>query len=101
MPPPRTRRGESLVRKTTIILDGHKSSVTLEGAFWDAFKEIAAAQGATIHVDYLLNRSLGAWVNVWTFGLQQPETRLSVTSAGASRLRIPNILPLMRRFGLP
>jgi predicted DNA-binding ribbon-helix-helix protein len=45
MPPPKAHRGESLVRKRTIILDGHKSSVTLEDAFWTTLKEIAAAQG--------------------------------------------------------
>jgi predicted DNA-binding ribbon-helix-helix protein len=45
MPPPKAPRGESLVRKRTIILDGHKSSVTLEDAFWTALKGIAAAQG--------------------------------------------------------
>jgi predicted DNA-binding ribbon-helix-helix protein len=30
------------------MLDEHKSSVTLEDAFWDAFKEIAAAQETAI-----------------------------------------------------
>jgi predicted DNA-binding ribbon-helix-helix protein len=41
-------RGKSLVRKRTIDLDGRKTSVTLEDAFWDALKEIAAAQGTTV-----------------------------------------------------
>jgi predicted DNA-binding ribbon-helix-helix protein len=36
---------KSPVRKRSIMLDGHKTSVTLEDAFWDAFKEIATAQG--------------------------------------------------------
>jgi predicted DNA-binding ribbon-helix-helix protein len=48
MPPPQVPRGKSLVRKRTIILDGHKSSVTLEDAFWTALTGIAAAQGITI-----------------------------------------------------
>jgi predicted DNA-binding ribbon-helix-helix protein len=48
MPPPRTRRGKSLVRKRSIKLDGHKTSVTIEDAFWTAFKEIAVAQGTSV-----------------------------------------------------
>jgi predicted DNA-binding ribbon-helix-helix protein len=47
MPPPQAR-GKSLVRKRTIALDGHKTSVSVEDAFWDALKDIAAAQGTTI-----------------------------------------------------
>ena len=45
---PKDPLGASLVRKRTIVLDGHKTSVALGDAFWDAFKEIAAAQGTTI-----------------------------------------------------
>jgi predicted DNA-binding ribbon-helix-helix protein len=42
------RRGKSLLRKRHIIFDGHKTSVTMEDAFWDAFKEIAAVQGIPV-----------------------------------------------------
>ncbi len=48
MPPPKVRRGKSLVRKRTIYLDKHKTSVSVEDAFWAALKEIAAAQGISI-----------------------------------------------------
>ena len=48
MPQPKTPRGESLLRKRSIVLDGHKTSVTIEAPFWTALKEIAAAQGPTI-----------------------------------------------------
>jgi predicted DNA-binding ribbon-helix-helix protein len=48
MPPPKARRGKSLLRKRHIILDGHKTSVGIEDAFWTAFKEIAAAQGTSV-----------------------------------------------------
>jgi predicted DNA-binding ribbon-helix-helix protein len=41
---PKGPRGKSLVRKRSIKLDGHKTSVTIEDPFWTAFKEIAAAQ---------------------------------------------------------
>ena len=48
MPQPKDPRRKSLLRKRSITLDTHKSSVTLEDAFWDALKEIAAAQGTTV-----------------------------------------------------
>jgi predicted DNA-binding ribbon-helix-helix protein len=48
MPQPKAPRGKSPLRKRSIRLDGHKTSVTLEDAFWGAFKEIAAAQGTSV-----------------------------------------------------
>jgi predicted DNA-binding ribbon-helix-helix protein len=41
-------RGKSLVLKRSIKLDGHQTSVSLENAYWDALKEIAAAQGSSV-----------------------------------------------------
>jgi predicted DNA-binding ribbon-helix-helix protein len=38
-------RGKSQVVKRAIRRDGHKTSVSLEDAFWNGLKEIAAAQG--------------------------------------------------------
>jgi predicted DNA-binding ribbon-helix-helix protein len=48
--PERTKApsGKSLLRKRSITLDGHKTSVTLEDAFWNALKDIAAAQGTSV-----------------------------------------------------
>ena len=34
--------------KRSIIIGGHKSSVSLEDPFWDAMKEIAALKGTTL-----------------------------------------------------
>jgi predicted DNA-binding ribbon-helix-helix protein len=45
---PKRPKGPSPVLKRSIRFDGHRTSVTLEDAFWTAFKEIAAAQGITI-----------------------------------------------------
>jgi predicted DNA-binding ribbon-helix-helix protein len=36
---------DSLVIKRSVVLSGHKTSVSLEDAFWDSFKEIAASRG--------------------------------------------------------
>ena len=41
-------RGRSQVRKRAVRLDGRKTSVSLENAFWDAIHEIAAAQGSSL-----------------------------------------------------
>jgi predicted DNA-binding ribbon-helix-helix protein len=50
MRPAFARRGtmKSPVIKRSIIIDGHKTSVSLEDAFWSGLKEIAQAQGATL-----------------------------------------------------
>jgi predicted DNA-binding ribbon-helix-helix protein len=48
---PKRRKGPfggSLVLRRTIVLNGHRTSVTLENDFWDALKEFAAAQGTLV-----------------------------------------------------
>jgi predicted DNA-binding ribbon-helix-helix protein len=39
---------KSLVTKRSIVIAGHKTSISLEDAFWKALKDIALAQGATL-----------------------------------------------------
>ena len=39
---------KSLIVKRTIVLDGRKTSVSLEEAFWSSLKEIADARGITL-----------------------------------------------------
>ena len=39
---------KSLVVKRSIIIDGHKTSVSLEDAFWNDLREIAHARQATL-----------------------------------------------------
>src|SRR5262245_34226112 len=48
MSPRQAPHGKSLLRKRSVRLYGHNTSLTLEDAFWAALKEIAAAQGTTI-----------------------------------------------------
>jgi predicted DNA-binding ribbon-helix-helix protein len=38
----------SLVVKRSIVVSGHKTSVSLEDAFWSALKEIAKARNVTL-----------------------------------------------------
>lgn len=39
---------KSLILNRSIIIDGHKTSISLEDAFWSGLKEIADAQGITV-----------------------------------------------------
>jgi predicted DNA-binding ribbon-helix-helix protein len=39
---------KSLVVKRSIVVAGHKTSVSLEDAFWNGFKEIAGGRGLTL-----------------------------------------------------
>jgi len=39
---------KSSVIKRSIVINGHKTSVSLEDAFWTALKEIAHFQGVTV-----------------------------------------------------
>ena len=39
---------KSPVVKRSIVIAGHKTSVSLEDAFWDSLKEIAAARDETL-----------------------------------------------------
>ncbi len=39
---------KSPVVKRSIVIAGHKTSISLEDAFWKALKEIAIARGATL-----------------------------------------------------
>lgn len=36
-------------KKRSLTLRGHRTSVSLEDEFWDAFREIAAAQGRALN----------------------------------------------------
>jgi predicted DNA-binding ribbon-helix-helix protein len=38
----------SAERKRSLTIAGHRTSVSLEEPFWDALKEIAAAEGRTV-----------------------------------------------------
>lgn len=38
----------SAIRKRSVTLDGHKTSVTVEDDFWEALAEIAKRQGLTM-----------------------------------------------------
>jgi len=37
------------MRKRSVTLDGHRTSVSLEDEFWDALKDMAAGRGVSIN----------------------------------------------------
>lgn len=37
------------VRKRSVMIAGHPTSVTLEEPFWEALKELAAAEGVSVN----------------------------------------------------
>ena len=39
---------KSAIIKRAIMIDGHKTSISLEDGFWSSLKEIAHAEGATV-----------------------------------------------------
>jgi predicted DNA-binding ribbon-helix-helix protein len=39
---------KSQVVKRSVVIDGHRTSISLEDAFWSSLKAIAQAQGATV-----------------------------------------------------
>jgi predicted DNA-binding ribbon-helix-helix protein len=37
------------IEKRSVLLDGHRTSVSLEPAFWEALREIAEARGVSVN----------------------------------------------------
>jgi predicted DNA-binding ribbon-helix-helix protein len=77
-------RGEamkSLVSKRSLVIAGHKTSVSLEDAFWDSFKEIARQRSMSI-VDLVAaiddNRqhtNLSSAIRVFVLGVYRDQRR--------------------------
>jgi predicted DNA-binding ribbon-helix-helix protein len=41
-------RDDARVRKHSLVIAGHRTSVSLESVFWDALKQIAAEEGVSL-----------------------------------------------------
>jgi predicted DNA-binding ribbon-helix-helix protein len=46
---PSATGGEQRLRKHSVTVAGHRTSISLEEAFWSALKELAAEQGTSAH----------------------------------------------------
>jgi predicted DNA-binding ribbon-helix-helix protein len=62
--------------KRLLTLNGHRTSVSLEGPFWDAFRAIAAARGQALNtlaaeIDAARDSDIGLASAIRVFVLQQ------------------------------
>jgi predicted DNA-binding ribbon-helix-helix protein len=46
--PPSAETADRRVRKRSIVLNGHGTSISLEDSFWSGAREIAAARGTSL-----------------------------------------------------
>lgn len=59
-----------MIKKRSVLIAGHPTSVTLEPEFWDALKDIAAARGASVAalieaIDRGRDGNLSSAIRVW------------------------------------
>jgi predicted DNA-binding ribbon-helix-helix protein len=82
---------KSLVSKRSIVIAGHKTSVSLEDAFWDSLKEIASERSMTLQelvgaIDANRNHvNLSSAIRLFVLGFyrdQQGEPILPIISGG-------------------
>jgi len=64
------------MRKHSVLLDGHQTSVTLEDAFWDELVAIARARGVSINklvaeIDHARATNLSSALRVFVLGALQ------------------------------
>ncbi|WP_341703553.1 ribbon-helix-helix domain-containing protein [Ferrovibrio sp.] len=79
----------STVKKRSVVVGGHRTSISLEQAFWEALQEAAVQEGKTINqmvsdIDAARTGNLSSAIRVWVLdrarqGLLQPA--VSATSA--------------------
>lgn len=70
------------VKKRSVVVGGHRTSISLEQAFWEAMQDLAAREGKTINqmvsdIDSARTGNLSSAIRVWVLerakaGLLQP-----------------------------
>lgn len=58
------------VKKRSVVVGGHRTSISLEHAFWEAMQQLAAADGKTINqvvsdIDSARTGNLSSAIRVW------------------------------------
>jgi len=89
---------KSLVIKRSVVLDGHKTSVSLEDAFWSDLKEIARMQRATLsklitEIDKDRQGNLSSAIRVFVFDQVRAQGDLWRCSAPDGLRKKPNFKP--------
>ena len=70
-----------IVQKRSVTVAGHRTSVTLEGAFWDSLKEIAEARGQSVNalitgIDRQQPENLSSTLRVFILGCYKDKKSL-------------------------
>jgi len=60
------------IRKHSVVVEGHRTSVSMEDAFWNALKALASAQGCSINelvseIDRNREGSLSSAIKVYVY----------------------------------
>lgn len=85
----------SEVRKRSLAINGHRTSISLEAAFWDALKEIAAERDSSIAgvvagIDRARGQSaLSSAIRVFVLGRYRPAAPATDNAAAVPQRR-PN-----------
>ena len=63
-------------RRTSVVIAGHRTSVSLEGAFWEALRDIAAERGVSINrlvadIDRRRRGNLSSAIRVYVLAWQR------------------------------
>ncbi|GAB4137730.1 MAG: ribbon-helix-helix domain-containing protein [Sphingomonadales bacterium] len=61
---------DATLKKRSVTIQGHRTSVSLERAFWDALKDAADAEGISVnaliaHIDEGRQGNLSSAIRVW------------------------------------
>ena len=84
------------VKKRSVVVGGHRTSISLEQAFWEALQVMAAAEAKTINqmvsdIDAARSGNLSSAIRVWILdrareGLLQPEATADRAGLPAGKL---------------
>ena len=75
---------KSTILKRSIVIDGHKTSVSLEDAFWNELKQIALAQQASLSElvegidEARQNSNLSSAIRLFVLGHFQKQTEVAL-----------------------
>lgn len=88
------------VVKRSVVVDGHKTSVSLEDAFWTSLKDIATRRGITLSTQIAVidekRRTSNLSSAIRLFVLEHFQARAASAMYIGERQRAPNLVPAMQ-----
>jgi predicted DNA-binding ribbon-helix-helix protein len=78
-----------MLRKRSVVIQGHRTSLSLEQPFWDALKEIAARRGLSVarllgEIDAARSGNLSSAARIYVLEALQAESRLKAAPAASA-----------------